>query len=400
MKIDWLKPLLGTPGPFVTVYIDATRSGDSGGEVENRWKGLRRSLEKEGATQDVLDVIEDEIVRPTRVGGPHGRVVIATADHGILVDRIIKDPPAVQKAAYGPVPELLQAARAADDSVDYLRVVVDRLGADLTWSEAGGHLPYQESEAVEGGHDVVNKVSTGGLSHKRIESRAEDSWERNAEIVAAEIERQVLAHRPELILLTGDVRAVALLRGALGKKTLEITVDVAGGARGPGVNEGAFETQVTHALDTFRDERRAQALEDFRAERGRNIGGVSGLVSVVAVLARGQVRELLVADEYGPDTDLGALQVWVGPEPLQLAESADALASLGVTEGAYQLSATVALVRAALGQDAGLTFVPAGSVTLADGVGAVLRWHDGGTPGDGLSPSLSSDATRITNLAQ
>ena len=26
MKIDWLKPLLGHPGPFATVYIDATRA--------------------------------------------------------------------------------------------------------------------------------------------------------------------------------------------------------------------------------------------------------------------------------------------------------------------------------------------------------------------------------------
>ena len=399
MKIDWLKPLLGTPGPFVTVYIDATRSGEGDREVENRWKGLRRSLEKDGTDAAVIETIEGEVVRPTRVGGPHGRVIIANLQDGILVDRIIKDPPAVQKATFGPVPELLQAARAADESVDYLRVVVDRQGADLTWSEAGGHLPYSEAEAVEGGHDDINKVATGGMSHKRLETRAEDSWERNAEIVAAEIERQVVAHRPELILLTGDVRAVALLRGALGKKTLELVVDVAGGARGSGVNEGAFEANVGQALAQFRDQRREEALEMFRAERGRNIGGVSGLESVVVVLARGQVRELMLSDEYGPGTELAELQVWVGPEPLQLALTQAGLADLGVTDGAYQLPATVALVRAALGQDSGLTFVPADAVTLGDGVGAVLRWHDEGTPGGGLAPSLSSDSTRINNLA-
>lgn len=399
MKIDWLKPLLGTPGPFATVYIDATRSGEGDREVENRWKGLRRSLEKVGADAALLAVIEDEVVRPTRVGGPHGRVIIANLRDGILVDRIIKDPPAVQKATYGPVPELLQAARAADESVDYLRVVVDRQGADLTWSEAGGHLPYAAAEAVEGGHDVIAKVATGGMSHKRLESRAEDSWERNAEIVAAEVERQVVAHRPELILLTGDVRAVALLRAELGKKTLELVVDVAGGARVPGVNEGAFEAHVHQALDDFRGRRRHQVLEMFRAERGRNVGGVSGLESVVAVLARGQVRELLLSDEYGPGTELGAQRVWGGPQPRQVALTRAGLAELGVTEGSSELPATVALVRAALGQDAGLTFVPADAVALGDGVGAVLRWHDDGTPGDGLAPSLSSDTTRISHLA-
>ena len=399
MKIDWLKPLLGTPGPFATVYIDATRIGEGDREVGERWRSLRRSLEKDGASTEVIQTIEDEVLRPTRVGGPHGRVIVANARDGILVDRIIKDPPAVQKATYGPVPELLQAARAADDSVDYLRVVVDRQGADLTWAEAGGHLPYPEAETVEGSHDVINKVATGGMRHKRLETRAEDSWERNAEVVAADLERQVVAHRPELILLSGDVRAVALLRGALGKKVLELVVDVPGGGRAAGVNEASFEANVEHALAEFRARRREEMLEEFRSERGRNAGGVSGLESVAAVLARGQVREVLLSDEYGPDTDLGALTVWVGPQPLQLALTPEGLAELGVEDGAYQLPATVAVVRAALGQDAGLTFVPTEALALSDGVGAVLRWHDDGTPGDGLAPSLSSDSNRISNLA-
>ncbi|MGO3815409.1 MAG: baeRF2 domain-containing protein, partial [Cellulosimicrobium funkei] len=211
MKIDWLKPLLGHPGPFATVYIDATRANEAGDrEVENRWKGVRRQLHQEGAPDAVLDDLEEVVLRPTRVGGTHGRVLIAD-DTGVLVDRVVKDPPALTKGSWGPVPALLQAARAADESVDYVRVVVDRQGADLTWSVAGGHLPYSEPETVEGGHDVINKVRTGGLSHKRIESRAEDSWERNAEAVAAELERQAAEYRPELVLLTGDVRAVPLV---------------------------------------------------------------------------------------------------------------------------------------------------------------------------------------------
>ena len=399
MKIDWLKPLLGTPGPFATVYIDATRIGEGDREVRERWRGLRRALEKAGAQAELVESLEEEILRPTRVGGPHGRVMVANERDGILVDQVIKEPPAVQKATFGPVPELLQAARAADDSVDYLRVLVDRQGADLTWSEDGGHAPYASPEVVEGSHDVINKVSTGGMRHKRLETRAEDSWERNAEVVAAEIERQVVAHRPELILLSGDVRAVSLLRGELGKKTLELVVDVPGGARAPGVNEGAFEAHIHHALAEFRLRRREAVLEEFRSERGRNVGGVSGLESVVAVLARGQVRELLLSDEYGPDTELAGQEVWVGSQPLELALTTAGLAELGVSDGAYQLPATVALVRAALGQDAGLTFVPADSVALSDGVGAVLRWHDDGTPGDGLAPSLSSDSGRISNLA-
>ena len=397
MKIDWLKPLLTAPGPFVTVYIDATRTSEGDREVENRWKSVRRSLEKDGADDALLDVISEEIVRPTRVGGSHGRVVIADAT-GILVDRVTKTPPAVQKGTYGPFPALLQAAGAADESVDYLRIVVDRLGADLTWSEAGGHMPYAEHESVEGGHDVVNKVSSGGLSHRRIEARAEDSWERNAEAVAAEVDRQVAEHRPEVLLLSGDVRAVSLVKGALPKKTAELVVDVAGGSRGPGVNEESFEANIHEALEAFRVQRRTQVLDEFRLEHGRSTGGVTGLADVVAVLARGQVKELLLSDQYGPDTELDGRSVWVGAEPLQLAGSEAELTALGSITDEHELPATIALVRAALGQDAGLTFVPDDELSLVDGVGALLRWHDSGTPGDELAPSMSSDGGRIENL--
>jgi Bacterial archaeo-eukaryotic release factor family 2 len=397
MRIDWLKPLLGAPGPFVTVYIDATRPGDGDRDVMERWKTVRRSLEKDGAPSGLLDTIAEEITRPTRVGGPHGRVIVAN-EQAILVDRVIKDPPAVQKGSYGPIPALLQAAGAADESVDYLRVVVDRLGADLTWSEAGGHLPYQQSDTVDGGHDVVNKTRTGGLSHKRLESRAEDSWERNAEVVAVEVERQVAAHRPEVILLSGDVRAVALLKNALRKKTLENVVDVAGGSRGAGVNEDAFEAKISEALADFRLRRRDEVLDTFRQEHGRSTGGVTGLGDVVRVLSRGQVKEFLLADEYGSGSELDGRQVWVGKEALQVALTRDGLTEIGATEDEHELPAAVALVRAALGQDSGLTFVPADVLRLTDGVGAVLRWHDANTPNDDLSPSMSADASRITSL--
>ncbi len=60
MKIDWLKPLLGHPGPLATVYIDATRANEAGDrEVENRWKGVRRQLHQEGAP---------DAVRPRQTG--------------------------------------------------------------------------------------------------------------------------------------------------------------------------------------------------------------------------------------------------------------------------------------------------------------------------------------------
>jgi hypothetical protein len=394
MKIDWLKPLLGHPGPFATVYFDATRGDEATArEVENRWKGVRRTLAAAGAPASVVDELEEAVLLPTRAPGPHGRVLIADAE-GVLVDRLLKDPPAVTKGLWGPVPALLQAARAADESVDYVRVVVDRQGADLTWSVAGGHLPYGDAESVEGGHDVINKVRTGGLSHKRIETRAEDSWERNAEAVAAELERQVLAHRPEVILMTGDVRAVPLVRAALTKATDDLVVEVAGGGRAPGINEAAFEAKIAEALESFRERRREAVLAEFRQEQGREAAAVTSVEDVVAVLSRGQVKELILADEYGQDTELDGRTLWIGPSPLHIGASRSDITDLGVSEGIEELPATVALVRAAIGQDAGLTFSPNGSVELIEGVGATLRWNDDGTPNE-VAATMSGDDRRL-----
>ena len=275
-----------------------------------------------------------------------------------------------------------------------MRVVVDRQGADLTWSVAGGHLPYAEPESVEGGHDVINKVRTGGLSHKRIESRAEDSWERNAEAVAAELERQAAEYRPELVLLTGDVRAVPLVRGALGHAIADRVVEVPGGGRGPGINEAAFESNVADALDSFRERRREKVLAEFRQEQGRESGAVTSVEDVVAVLARGQVKELVLADEYGQDAALDGRSLWIGPSPMHIAGTKEEIQDLGVTEGLEKLPATVALVRAAIGQDAGLTFAPEGSVELIEGVGATLRWADEGTPRE-VAATMSGDDARL-----
>ncbi len=50
MDLHWLKPLLGRPAPFTTVYLDATRNGATGdAEAADRWKAVRRSLERDGA---------------------------------------------------------------------------------------------------------------------------------------------------------------------------------------------------------------------------------------------------------------------------------------------------------------------------------------------------------------
>ncbi|UCN13476.1 hypothetical protein LFM56_11165 [Cellulomonas iranensis] len=397
MHLHWIKPLLGRPAPFTTVYLDATRDDATGAaDVQARWKALRRQLERDGAPAAVLDELDDLLRRPTGVPGPHGRVVVADAE-GVVLDRVLTEPPAQSSATCGPVPVLLPAARAADESTSYLLVEVDRQGADLTWSDGTGRRAVDE-EGVEGDHDVLHKVREGGLSHRRMQARVEDSWERNAETVAADLDRQVAERRPELVLLTGDVRAVALVKDAVGQAVRDLLVEVPGGSRAEGVNRAAFDERVQQALAEHCARRREQVLDRFREELGRGEEAVTSLADVVAVLQRGQVAELVLGEPApGASWALDEHEVWVGDGSLELATSREDLDAIGATGEPRRMPAAVALVRAAVGQDAGLTFAPEGGVELADGVGAVLRWSDGSTPRESVL-SQSGDAARVHNV--
>ncbi|WNB86775.1 hypothetical protein [Cellulomonas sp. ATA003] len=399
MKLDWLKPLLNRTGPFTTVYIDSTRSDPSGEtEVLDRWKGLRRDLERQGAPARVLEDIEDVVGRPTRVAGPHGRVLIADAE-GVRVDRVLADPPDRNAATYGPVPALLEAARAADEAVTYLLVETDRQGADLHWSDSTGRLEAGDHEVVQGDHDVLRKVRSGdGLRHDREQNRAEDSWERNAEIVAADIDRQVVERCPELIILTGDVREVPLLHEKLGQRAKELVIEVPGGSRAQGIKQDVFQERVNATLEAFRARRREGVLDHFRQEQGRGGAAVTQLDDVVDVLRRGQVLDLVMHESVTTAASpLADRMAWVGPDPLQIALTRGELVAMGVDEGARELRADIALVRAALGQDAGLTFAVDGSVDLIDGIGAILRWTDSSTPSESLQ-SQSRDTERLRDV--
>lgn len=395
MDLRWLKPLLGRPAPFVTVHLDATRA-DVAGDVDaaERWRSLRRGLERDGAPAAVLDAITELVSVPPSRRDPHGRLIVADA-HGVIVDRVLADPPAASTAEVGPVPVLLPAARAADEEVRYLLVEVDRTGADLVDVCTAEPGPDESSrESVEGGHDDVHKTREGGLS-RRSQTRAEDSWERNAEAVAAAVDRRVRATKPELVTLTGDVRSVALVRESLGAEAAALVVEVPGGGRGEGVHREAFAAHVAQELTRLRTRRRRAVLDRYRQGHGRGDGAVSGLDGVVAALCRGQVAELLVQEDL-LDGRVREQTLRVGPEPLHLGRGDGDLDAMGVAGERRSMSAGAALVRAALGQDAGVTI--ADGLELADGVGAVLRWSDGSTRGDGLL-SQSADVGRVRTLA-
>jgi peptide subunit release factor 1 (eRF1) len=285
-------------------------------------------------------------------------------------------------------------ARVADEHVRYLIASVDRSGMDLIFHESATALTADEdAESYEGGHDELSKVNTGGRSQRRYESRAEDSWERNAEAVAAELDRVVSERRPELVILTGDVRARALVADEVGRTTRDLLLIVEGGSRSEGAKPEAFRAHVAEALEAFRLRRREAVLDRFREVHGQDGAAITGRDGVLDVLRRGQVAELVITEDVaGPPSSLARRKLWVGNGPLEIGQSRADVEDLGAT-APHQERADLALGRAALAQGAGITVADDAALRLHDGMGALLRWNDAATPNDHIF-SQSADPHR------
>ena len=366
MKLPWLTSALEHDGPYVSVYLETSRNHpQAAAELSTRWEQMRHQLADEGAPEQLLEQIEETVLDPPRIGGRHGRALLAAGGE-IVLNRVLPVPPLEQTAHYGEVPRLLPLVQLTPQAVSQLLVEVDRAGADLHLRSAENPvIPRTEHElgedaSVDGGHDELTKTHAGGGSSphgwrtSNFEARVEDSWERNAEAVAATVNRIVTEHQPDMVLLTGDVRALGLLEGELSQEVRARVHQVPGGTRGVSMERGSFREELARATQEFIDARERALVEQFRENQQRGSESVAGAAETAQVLERGQVEELLFV---------------IGREPKTI-ES---------------------LIRQAVATDAGVSAISSEAGTITEGVGALLRWRDDATPSTSLS-SMSGDA--------
>ena len=377
MKLDWLKPVATDPGPHVSVYVDVSRTREKGAhEMEVRWKDAREALAGQGAPEPALQALDDVATTPSEVGGPVGRALIASTG-GIEIDVLLPDPPAQDEAVTGPVAPLMPLVRSLADDVRYVLVELDRAGADITVTSSDAPRGSEEVREVTAGHDLLHKIPGGGWAHLRYQHAVQDSWDHNAAAVAEELHAIVRREHPEVVLLTGDVKASAALRSKAAKQVLELLVDVPGGSRHPGVHEESFNNAVAEALEEVRRRRRDAVVDEFEQEAGRGGRAVKGLAPVVDALRRGQVRTVLLRDD--PDPGEASEMLWVGATALEIGTTAEEVRALGGDGEPFRVRADAAIVRALAASDAEIELV-AERPDLVQGIGAVLRYADASTP--------------------
>jgi Bacterial archaeo-eukaryotic release factor family 2 len=357
-----LRPAADLYGDVVTAYVDVSRETETGAqEVEMRAENVRRELLEAGAAEELVDMVASRLLEPTGHGGETSRVLVA--HEGRLVTDMVLASAVPSHQHHGPVAHLLQLAGAMAEDVRYALVRLDHTGADIT--VASSTHPGEVEMVSEGDHDVLHKFKGGGWSHRRFQMRVQDSQDHNADTVAKDLDSLAMRESLDLVLVTGEPSACSRLAASVGQKVSERLQVLEHGGRADGADDERLEDEVSAAVQRCRSLRIDEVLDRLGPADAPKAIGVG---ETVEALRRGEVETLVLLDGALEDR-----QGFAGPQPLLLATDPEELRSLGVDEpGADRLDEL--MLRAAIGQDAGLLPLHAPIGALPDGVGAVLRF--------------------------
>jgi peptide subunit release factor 1 (eRF1) len=356
--------VLETGGPFASVYLDASHdTEDATHQDELRWQALRAELADLGADRNTIDAVGDVVLAGRPPVGRAGRCVVA-ADGKALVNEILPLPPANETARFSSLPYLVPLLAAAQPPVPYVTVVLDKSNGRFTAVDRHGQ--DMAVAPVQGSDHPVHSVSGGGMAHKKIENRAEETVRHNVKEVAARTTALAERISAELVIVLGDVQVRSALRAALpahvrGQVT-ELNLDANAVETDPTVLTAAVDRLLAQA----QAERELAAVERLRSGATHGLA-VTGLAAVSKALRVGAVETLLVTEPL-----LGDRTVFIGSDRTQVATRS---ADLDSAETATEERADEALPIAASATSADvLVLIDEIGDPVADGVAALLRF--------------------------
>ena len=373
MDLHFLSELTETPGPYATVYLDASHDSESADrELELRWAGHRTELAEQGADEPTLAALDRAVADADPAVGRAGRVLVA-ADGRVLLDRALAEPPARPSAAWGPAPDVLPLLLDAPEPMTAVVVRVDKSGGEILLAGEDGFAPEAVDE-VRGDRYPLHKTRGGGWKHLKMQHTVENTWRANVAALAERVDTEVRRTGARVLVLAGDGQSRTLLREALAERSASIAVDVdhSGGRSGADDEElaGAVEAAVRDVVDA---ERQA-VLERLDQALGRPDGlAVGGLEPVLEALRAEQVDTLFLDGGVTRDGEL-----WVGEVASQVATDAERLRGLG-SEPVGKMPVDLALLQAAAASGAAFEPLGGGRTGLVgkpveDGVAALLRY--------------------------
>ncbi len=335
-----LRELATADGPFVTIAIP-TPSGldDAQHRFDVRWKNARRELEGSRWTDDDIAELDSFVSALPHDAG--AALVLFRAADGTTLAEFLDEPVGELVVVESTLPRLALVIEARQRVVPHLVVEADRAGADIHVFDGGRVL---DTDQVDGDTEHIHRGHPGGWSQRRFQQRAENTWERNADDVAAQIVEMADQYGSEIVFVAGDVRAQHLVRDSLPERLRERTVLIDAGSP-DGVSDEIVRLLNDHVARHVRD-----LLDRVRQRMGTGTASTD-VDDILACLAQGRVEHLLVHDDGTDDA--------VTKEPHG-----------DIPAGTRLVDAAIA---ASLGSDADITVVP--NAAVLDGpIAALYRW--------------------------
>ncbi len=334
---------------------------------EERDLHSRHAAEKlrgQGASETAAAVIGARIAAAPPACGT--LAVFVSQDGSVLHEQVLADADLAGDAGCrspAPVTPLLAWGQ---DRPAYLLVVTDRAGGDIT-AGAGAGQPDQAWTVVGPNDEIARKRGPGGWSQPSYQRRVEDSLRHNAARVAEEVATHAAAVDAQVLVLSGDVRAVQLLTERLPNDPARLVRHITGSraADGSQASRDVRVDQVLREAAAAQTARLLQALHDHLAPGGL---GVEGVDDTLAALARGRVVTLLVQDT---PTDSRTAWFAAGPTDVYPDRETAVVSDTPVRSGRLIDVA----VRSALLSDAQVRVIPQGTPgEPAGGIGALCRY--------------------------
>jgi hypothetical protein len=365
MQLKFLGPLYERPGPWASVYLDATRN-TSGSRSENhlRWGAAAESLRDEGCDAATIESLARAVEGQHPLPGRHSLALFAARGEVGLVAPMPGQLPAPM-ATVGSLPHVMPLVAQHGEHVPWLRVVVDHAGADLMGATASGVVRTGRYAGAETPlHKNRRADSADEYSEHRYQRYAELSWQRHATDAAAEVAKLADETDAEVIVIVGDPHSRPQLLEHLPPRWQRRSLPLDLGSRGQGADPQRLDEATDELVTEAAEAAASDVIDRFRRQGDRHLG----VANAVEALQRAQVDTMLFVED-----PTSTLSLWVGPEPTQIAEHPGDLRAMGVDQPLHA-RADDALVRAIVGTGADLIVVDPREEGLDDtGFGVLLR---------------------------
>ena len=352
--------------PFEEVAFVYLRLAGAPSEEERdlRSRHAAEKLHAHGASETAAAVIAARIAAAPPA--PATLAVFVSQDGRVLHEQVLADAEVADHAGCqspAPVTPLLAWGQ---DRPAYVLVVTDRAGGDIT-AGAGAGQPDQAWTVVGPDDEIERKRGPGGWSQPSYQRRVEDSWRHNAASVAEQVVTHAAAVDAQVLVLSGDVRAVRLLSERLPNDPALLVRHISGSRAADGSQAGR-DSRVDQVLREAAAAQTARLLEELHERLAPGGLGVEGIYDTLAALARGRVATLLVQDT---PTDSRTAWFAAGPADVYPDREAAVVSNAPVRSGRLIDIA----VRSALLSDAHVRVIPQGTPGQpADGIGALCRY--------------------------